>query len=96
MRRAAKIDGNQTRIVEALEAIGASVTSLGQVGNGCPDLVVGYHGMNYLLEVKDPTQAVSDRHLTPKQKQWHAAWKGTSHLVETVEQAILVVTSKEK
>jgi len=90
-RRAAKVDGNQGDIVAALEAVGASVQSLAAVGAGCPDLLVGYHGTNYALELKDPAQAPSDRRLTPMQKKWHAEWKGRAHLVETVDQALLVV-----
>lgn len=90
-RRAAKIDGNQTDIVAALEAVGASVQSLATVAGGCPDLLVGYRSANFVLEVKDPAQAPSDRRLTPIQKKWHAEWQGKAHLVETVEQALMVI-----
>jgi hypothetical protein len=90
-RRAAKIDGNQGDIVAALEAAGASVQSLAAVGAGCPDILIGYRGVNYAVEIKDPTQAPSDRRLTPMQKKWHAEWQGKAHLVETVEQALLIV-----
>ena len=90
-RRAARIDGNQGDIVDALLAAGASVQSLSAVGAGCPDLAVGYRQINYFLELKDPAQAACDRKLTPMQKKWHAEWQGRAHLVETVEQALLVV-----
>ncbi|HJP47915.1 hypothetical protein [Acinetobacter venetianus] len=46
MRRAAKIDANQTEIVKALRKFGASVQSLASTGKGCPDLLVGFRGMN--------------------------------------------------
>ena len=52
MRRAAKIDANQTEIVKALRQVGASVQSLASTGKGCPDLLVGFRGVNWLLEVK--------------------------------------------
>ena len=46
-----RVDNNHTAIVLALRAIGATVQSLASVSGGCPDLVVGYHGRNVLLEV---------------------------------------------
>ena len=90
-RRAAKVDGNQGDIVAALEAVGASVQSLAAVGNGCPDLLVGFRGTNFVIEVKDPAQPANKRRLNSHQKPWHAEWRGRAHLVETVEQALLVV-----
>jgi hypothetical protein len=90
-RRAARVDGNHGEIVAALEAAGATVQSLAEVGNGCPDLLVGFRGANVLIEIKDPTQAPNKRRFNSHQKTWHAEWKGRAHLVETVEQALLVV-----
>ena len=90
-RRAARTDGNQGDIVAALEAAGASVQSLAAVGNGCPDLLVGYRSINYVIEVKDPAQPACKRRLNSHQKPWHAEWRGRAHLVETVDQALLVI-----
>ena len=90
-RRAARVDGNQTDIVSALEAVGASVQSLAAVGAGCPDLLVGFRGVNFVIEVKDPTQPACKRRLNSHQKPWHTNWQGKAHLVETVEQALLIV-----
>jgi hypothetical protein len=77
VRRAAKIDDNQRSIVDALRAIGASVQTLAPVGQGCPDLLVGYKGHNYLLEVKDGNKVASARRLTPLQEVWHRQWAGS-------------------
>ncbi len=87
MRRRAKIDGNHRAIVEHLEAIGCSVQSLAAVGDGVPDLLVGWRGVNLLLEVKDPAQPPSKRRLTPDQVKWHLIWRGAVVTVETPEQA---------
>lgn len=76
MRRAAKIDANQPDIVAALRAIGASVQSLAATGKGVPDLLVGWRGQTYLIEVKDGALPPSARKLTPDQEAWHAAWTG--------------------
>jgi hypothetical protein len=57
VRRAAKVDANQREVVAALRGAGASVQLLHAVGEGCPDLLVGYKGLTMLLEVKDGSKA---------------------------------------
>ena len=91
MRRAAKVDANQTEIVKALRQVGASVQSLAATGKGVPDLLVGFRGKNLLLEVKDGGKVKSDRKLTPDQVEWHQGWRGHVAVVESVEQAIKVL-----
>jgi Holliday junction resolvase len=91
MRRAAKIDANQTEIVKALRQVGASVQSLAATGKGVPDLLVGFRGKNLLLEVKDGGKVKSERKLTPDQVEWHQGWRGHVAVVESVEQAIKVL-----
>ncbi len=86
MRRAAKVDANQTEIVDALRAAGASVQSLAPVGKGCPDLLVGRGKLNILMEIKDGTGK-----LTPDQKEWHEGWRGRVHLVRSVDDALAVL-----
>ena len=88
MRRAAKIDANQPMIVMALRAAGATVQTLAAVGGGVPDLLVGYHGRNLLLEVKDECKPPSKRRLTPDQAVWHATWAGTTYVVKSEQEAL--------
>lgn len=88
MRRAAKIDANQTEIVKALRQVGASVQSLASTGKGCPDLLVGFRGVNWLLEVKDGQKVKSARKLTDDQVVWHESWRGRVYIVESVDQAL--------
>jgi Holliday junction resolvase len=76
MRRAAKIDANQDQVVEALRAAGAVVQSLAAVGQGVPDLLVGFQGKTLLMEVKDGRKPPSARRLTEDQLKWHGAWLG--------------------
>jgi hypothetical protein len=73
MRRG-RADDNQVQIVSALRDLGARVTVLTAVGGGCPDLLVGWRGKTYLLEVKNLSGRGSI--LTPHQEIWHAAWNG--------------------
>lgn len=97
MRRAAKVDGNQGEIVEALRKAGCSVQCLHAVGGGVPDLLVGrktYFGAgrtNLLLEVKDGRLSPSRRQLTPEQEDWHAEWRGSVVVVTSVEEALRAV-----
>lgn len=74
MRRKPRIDGNHREIVDALEAVGASVQSLAAVGSGCPDLLAALRGRNFLFEIKDGSKPPSERTLTPDQKRWINAW----------------------
>lgn len=91
MRRAAKVDRNQPEIVAALRDVGASVQPLHSVGKGCPDLLVGFRGANYLLEVKDGRLAPSDRKLTAAQAEWHPAWRGHATVVKSVDEALKAI-----
>lgn len=93
MKYAAKVDRNQSEIVAALRKIGAKVVPTHTVGQGFPDLVVAYGGRTCLLEIKDGLQIPSKRRLTPDQEIFHAAWTGEIHIVESVEQAIAVVSA---
>ena len=91
MRRAAKVDRNQSEIVEALRKFGASVQSLAAVGDGVPDLLVGWRGMNLLIEVKDGSKPPSVRKLTPDQEAWHDAWAGRPVFVVTCVDQVLKI-----
>lgn len=92
MRRAAKIDANQTEIAKALRQVGASVQSLASTGKGCPDLLVGFRGVNWLLEIKDGQKVKSARKLTEDQVVWHESWCGQVHVIESIDQAIKLIS----
>lgn len=91
MRRAARVDANQTEIVNALRAAGAAVEPLHRVGDGCPDLLVGYRSHNYLLEIKDGNKPPSKRKLTPDQVEWIAGWRGQVSVVTSVDEALAAI-----
>ena len=88
MFRAARTDANQTEITKALRKIGCSVQLLHSVGRGCPDMLVGYKGNNYLLEIKDGEKPESQRKLTPEQNIWHFDWRGQVAIVTSPSDAI--------
>lgn len=87
MRRVTKLDLNHVAIMHALRDVGASVIDLSKVGSGCPDLLVGYRGHTWLIEVKS-----TRGRLTPAQKTVHAEWNGFPiAVVKTVEEAWLLI-----
>ena len=90
-RRAAKIDINQREIVASLREIpGCSVTILSAVGMGCPDILVGYSSVNYLMEIKSEW-AREGKELTPMQEQWHEDWPGQVAVIWSFEDACKVI-----
>ena len=92
MRRAARIDANQNESVDGIRRFGATVVSLAAVGNGCPDILVGFRARNFLFEIKDGGKTKSRRQLTPDQKKFHAEWRGQLRVVKSLEEAIAVLT----
>ena len=79
-------DRNHREIVVAFEEAGAQVVDLAGVGGGVPDLLVGYGGHNYLVEIKDPAKDqrhIQDGELSPEQLAWHLAWPGETVVVHT-------------
>jgi len=68
MRRAARVDANQTQVIEALRAAGAYVWII-----GLPvDLLVGYKNHTMLMEIK----AGPKKHLTALQQDFFEKWSG--------------------
>jgi hypothetical protein len=90
-RRAAKVDANQSAIVAALRKMGCSVQPLHMVGQGCPDILVGYDGLNLMLEIKDGDKVPSAQGLTDAQDVWHCDWLGQVEVVNSPEQAVKYV-----
>lgn len=86
MRRNARVDANHGVIVAALRQVGASVQDLAKVGKGCPDILVGYRGQNYLMEIK-----TSKGKATLPQIAWHTFWQGQVVVVRDVDEALHVI-----
>jgi hypothetical protein len=84
-----KVDANQSSIVAALRAAGATVTVLAGVGAGCPDLLAGFQDHNYLFEVKN-LEGRGDR-LTDAQREWIRRWAGQVAVVYNEQDALAVL-----
>ncbi len=78
-----QLDPNHRTIRDGLKAIGASVDSRGPL-----DLLVGFRGVNYLLEVKAPGSNVGRRKLRPSQAKFLKGWQGQADVVRTLDDAL--------
>ena len=91
MRRANRVDYNQSVIVESLRKAGAYVRIV-TMGDGVPDLLVGYKGFTLLLEVKDGDKPPSQRKLTTAEQKFFDEWTGgLLAVVESVEDALAIL-----
>jgi hypothetical protein len=92
--RICRVDANQKEIVKGLRKCGVSVTPTHMVGDGFVDLVCGWNGLNYLLEVKDGDKPLSARKLTKDEDEWHKNWRGKSYVVKNLEEALEAIMGK--
>ena len=84
-------DATQDPIRAALVAAGATVQDLSGIGGGVPDLLVGYKGANYLIEVKSPTGLKHQTGLRQTQVDWHGKWTGQVNVANSPEQALAII-----
>lgn len=71
-------DGNEAEIIDELRAHGFSVYPLDQP----LDMIAGYMGRNYLIEVKMPKGK-----LTPAQVEFLDGWRGSANIIRSTEEA---------
>jgi hypothetical protein len=85
-RRAAKIDANQPEIVDALRDTPGVTVQLGM-----DDILVGYKGVTYWYEIKDPAKLFNKDgsfrkgEIKPSQEKLLAEWKGRYKIVWSIE-----------
>lgn len=89
MRRSARIDTNQKEIVKTLRAIGATVLHTHALKN-CFDILVGYRGTNFALEIKRNEKAK----LTEGEAEFRNSWRGQYAVVSTIDEALLIIGAK--
>lgn len=86
MRRAAKVDSNQTEVVEAFRTLGCSVQSLAALGKGVPDIMVSLGGITWLVEIKSGKGKEN-----PLQTDWAALWLGCRAVVRDMQGVVVTV-----
>lgn len=93
MRRAAKVDSNQSNIIKALRDVGAKVQPIHIIGKGCPDLLVAYRDQWHVLELKDGDKIPSKQVLTDDEERWHDEFgkQAPVHICNSIESALKVI-----
>lgn len=97
MRYSSKVDANQSKIVDALRAIGCGVHSTSGMRKGFPDLIVSFletRRVTVLMEVKDGKKPPSARELNPQQEEFHRFWPGEIYVVKNIDEALAIVGKK--
>lgn len=88
---AKRVDANQKEIVKALRDFGASVQIISDVGKGCPDIIVGWQGDNYLVEIKKDKGV-----LTPHEIAFFSSWKGQVCMIRSADTLLDIFKAKQK
>jgi hypothetical protein len=92
MRRAARRDANERRVIDALRACGAYVKQIND--EGLADLLVFYRGHTLILEVKDGDKPPSARALTPAEQKFHNEWPGQNLFIVNSEHEALDILKR--
>lgn len=88
MRKFGKIDSNQKAIIQRLREIPSlSVVSIASVGNGIPDIIIGYKNFNYLIELKSS----STSKLTEQEIKFVKGWNGNVAVCYNLDQVLQVI-----
>ena len=85
-----RVDSNQSEIVAMLRAAGATVVDLHEVGKGCPDILCGFFGRNYLIEIKAPGGRYTDAEV-----KFAENWRGQVDEARTPTEALQIIGAEE-
>lgn len=89
---ARRSDANQGQIVRVLRQLpGCTVRDTHALGKGFPDVIVGFRGVNILLEIKDGSKPPSERKLTQDEVDFFREWRGQVHVAESPQEALEIV-----
>jgi len=83
-----RVDDNQKQIIHTFIALGASVLNLSRVGEGCPDILIGYKKNSVLCEIKKNDKAP----YTESQVKFMQNWRGGAiSRIDSVDAAIRLI-----
>ena len=88
MTYAKRVDLNHQEVVKTLRSLGATVFDASRLGQGFPDLVVGYNHQTVLVEIKSGEA----KKFTAAQLKFMADWKGSAVVrINDVDGAIRLI-----
>lgn len=89
-------DANHNEIAKTFVDLGCTVFDCHTLRGGIGDLIIGVAGVTALIEVKDGSKSPSRRRLTPAEATIHTTWRGRIDIIETVDDAIRLVSTIRK
>jgi hypothetical protein len=94
---ASRVDNNHKEIVDALKKAGASIIDTAKLGGGLPDLIVGFAGQTFLVEVKNLKTQYGRSGLNENQRKWLKDWTGGPFaMVTDIESALRAIGASKK
>jgi len=96
-RYAARVDANHGDLVKLWRDMGATVWDLSGVGNGIADVLIGWRGRWFPVELKDGSKPPSHRKLTPAQVLLHGEIKRAGlplYVVTNEDEALALLGAK--
>lgn len=89
MPRRANPDQNRSALREGWLKLGGSWLDIHPLEGGEPDALLGWRGMDRLVEIKNPLRPPSARRPREKQAEWHRSWRGRRPaVVETLAEMV--------
>ena len=88
--RAKRVDSNQAAIVDDLRKCGIDVFVASDVGNGFPDLCLGFRNRNWFIEIKTET-GTQTKDQIKFEKEWT---QGQYSVCRTTEQVLETIGAK--
>lgn len=90
--RIRRADDNQAELVKQMRKIpGLTVAHTHTIGKGFPDLIIGWKGLNYLVEVKDGKKTTSRKRLTADEERFISTWTGSVHVAESLDDILKII-----
>lgn len=81
--RARRVDINHAALRSLWRAVGGSWLTIAPERGGEPDALVGWRGVDRLIELKRPDKGPARRRPRPNQLDWHRSWRGRPVAVVT-------------
>ena len=87
--RGKRVDENQKAILDDLKRLHINYFVASDVGAGFPDIVIGFRGINWFIEIKTETGKQ-----TKSQIKFEKEWQGQYAICRSTEQVLEVIGAK--
>jgi hypothetical protein len=88
-------DLNQKNIEKELRRLNITFIDISNFGGGVGDILIGYHGVNYLFEIKNPDRSPSGLKLTKAEAEFNNTWQGQYKIVTNIYEILKTIKIRE-